>query len=606
MFTSKEIRQKYLDFFAARGHKIIPSASLLPENDSSTLFINSGMQPLLPYFLGAAHPEGQRLVDVQKCFRTGDIEEVGDGRHDTCFEMLGNWSLGDYFKSEQLTWLFEFLTKELGIDPARLFVTTFAGDPKYNLPKDTEAVTLWKNIFEQAGINPDGKIFSYGSEKNWWSRAGVPGNMPLGEPGGPDSEIFYDLGADLQLHENSKFKDQPCHVNCDCGRYVEIGNSVFLTYKKTAEGFIPLAQKNIDFGGGLERITIAAQGKNSVFETDLFSFILDKIAQLSGKNYAAEKLAFEVIADHLKAATFIMGDDRGICPSNVDQGYIVRRLLRRAMRYGRKIGLLDVSWLPEIAQLIIQKYGEIYPELARNAEFVRQHITQEAEKFQRTLEGGLREFYKLAGQNIITGTEAFTLFQSYGFPLEMTQELAAEKNIKVDAEGFKAEFAKHKELSRTATCGKFKGGLADASEATTKLHTAAHLLLAALRKLLGAGIIQKGANITAERLRFDFSYPEKLTETQKKQIEDLVNAQIQKDLAVDCQEMSLADAQASGAMGIFNDKYGAKVKVYTICNFSKEICGGPHVTHTGALGKFKIVKEESVSAGVRRIKATLS
>ncbi|PIZ69682.1 MAG: alanine--tRNA ligase [Candidatus Portnoybacteria bacterium CG_4_10_14_0_2_um_filter_43_36] len=616
--TAKELREKYLNFFKSKGHAVLPSASLIPENDPTSLFIGSGMQPLIPYLLGEKHPRGQRLANSQKSFRAEDIEEVGDSRHTTFFEMLGNWSLGDYFKKEQLSWMWEFLLEELKLDPKKVYVTVYRGNKETGIERDKESVEIWKKLFKGKGIEAkdvdfaekngmrDGRIFYYDDNKNWWSRSGVPANMPVGEPGGPDSEMFYDLGANLKKHENSKFKDLPCHVNCDCGRFIEIGNNVFMEFVKTNKGFEPLPQKNVDFGGGLERMTMVSEGKNNVFETDLFVNILGKISQISGgKKYQGNAAAFEIIADHIKAATFIMADDKGIAPSNTDQGYIVRRLIRRAVRYGRQLGIKNDLWIKEITQVVIDDYKDVYPELERNKDFVLSNLDEEETRFKKTLEKGLKEFEKRE----ISGREAFNLYQTYGFPIEMTKELAEEKGIQVDEEEFQQELKKHQELSRTASAGKFRGGLADAGEETKKLHTAAHLLLAALRKVLNDSVTQKGSNITAERLRFDFSWPEKLTDEQKKQVEDLVNEVIKKDLPVVCEEMSLDEAKKQGAAGVFESKYGERVKVYTVGNdkevFSQEICGGPHIERTGELGHFKISKEESSSAGVRRIKAML-
>jgi len=617
--TSKEIRQKYLDFFQKNGHAVLPSASLLPENDPTTLFTSSGMQPLVPYLLGEKHPDGVRLVNSQKSFRAEDIEEVGDNRHTTFFEMLGNWSLGDYFKKEQLPWVFEFLTKEIGLDPKRLFVTVFRGNDE--IGRDDESVNIWKDIFKNIGIEvkdidfaerdgmQGGKIFYYNEKKNWWSRSGVPSKMPVGEPGGPDSEIFYDLGADLKRHENSTWKDRPCHVNCDCGRFVEIGNSVFMEFIKTETGFEKLKQHNVDFGGGLERMTMAAQGKDNVFETDLFINLIAKIEELSGKKYRDNMRSFEVVADHMRASTFIMGDDCGISPSNTGQGYLVRRLLRRAIRFGRNLGITKNAWLCELAEIIINDYQDVYSELGKNSLFILKEIEEEENKFNKTLENGLKEFEKVSNAEVISGTDAFNLYQSFGFPIEMTIELASERGIKIDEEGFKVENEKHKNLSRTASAGMFKGGLADSGEETTRLHTAAHLMLAALRKVLGEHVFQKGSNITAERLRFDFSHPEKMTTEQIFQVEEIVNVAIRGGLSVVCEEISLEEAKKNGATGVFDSKYGEKVKVYTIGNndyiASMEICGGPHVTNTEELGLFKIKKEESSSSGVRRIKAVL-
>jgi len=620
--TSKQIRQKYLDFFKERGHAILPSASILPENDPTTLFIGAGMQPMVPYILGEKHPKGTRLANSQKAFRAEDIDEVGDNRHNTFFEMLGNWSLGDYFKKEQIEWIFEFLTQAINIDPKKLYITVFRGNEKIGIKKDIEAVNIWTQVFKKVNIDAKnidlaeingmqgGRIFYYDETKNWWSRAGVPEKMPIGEPGGPDSEIFYDLGAELKYHEKSEFSNKPCHVNCDCGRFIEIGNNVFMAYKKTDKGFVELEQKNIDFGGGLERITMAVQGKTNVFETDLFANVIKKIEELSNKKYIENKKSFEVIADHIKASTFIIGDDRGVVPSNTDQGYIVRRLIRRAIRFGRQIEIeiKNNNWTKEIAKVVINDYKDVYNELNRNSEKIVQEFIKEEEKFGKTLEKGIKEFDKLKNEQI-SGKQAFKLFATHGFPIEITQELAQEKNLEVDVQGFKEEMKKHEELSRTESAGKFKGGLANVGEETKKLHTAAHLMLAALRKVLGDHVTQKGSNITAERLRFDFSHAEKLTDEQKKEIEDLVNTAIQADAEVICEELNLEEAKKQGAVGIFNSRYGEKVKVFTVQKdnqiFSKEICGGPHVVQTGEMGEFKIKKEQSSSAGVRRIKAIL-
>lgn len=635
--TSNELRQKYLDFFKSKGHAIIPSSSLVPENDPTTLFTGSGMQPMVPYLLGEKHPMGTRITDSQKCFRTQDIEEVGDNRHTTVFEMLGNWSLGDYFKEEQIAWMFEFLTEEIGLNPEQIFVTVFRGNEKLGIPKDTEAVTFWKNKFSQVGIDAkdidfaeengmqDGRIFYYDETKNWWSRAGVPDNMPVGEPGGPDSEMFWDFGADRNIHENSEFKSQPCHVNCDCGRFLEIGNNVFMQYVKTAAGFELLPKGNIDFGGGLERMAAAKNNTPDIFMTDLFLPIIKELELISGKKYdesSESKRSFRVISDHLKAGTFLISD--GVIPSNTAQGYFLRRLIRRAVRYGKLIGITD-DFTVRITAIIIDMYGGFFPELVKNKSLIVAELKKEEEKFRKTLEQGLKEAEKLfssytqerAEENainepaaiIISGEDSFNLYQTYGFPIEMVRELAGENGFTIDEKGFEQELAKHQELSRTASVGMFKGGLADASEETKRLHTAAHLMLAALRKVLGDHIYQKGSNITAERLRFDFSHPEKMTPEQISTVETMVNDAISKNLPVSYEEMTVEEAKKQGAMGVFESKYGEKVKVYTVGNkeetASKEICGGPHVENTGVLGHFKIQKEESSSSGVRRIKAIL-
>ena len=613
-----EIRRKYLEFFKSKGHVIIPSASLMPENDPTTLFISSGMQPLIPYLMGEKHPDGKRLVNSQKSFRSGDIEEVGDNRHNTFFEMLGNWSLGDYFKKEQLNWVFEFLTKELKIDPKRLYVTVYSGNKEIGVERDNESVEIWKEIFKKHNIDfrdydnsetegmRDGRIFYYGDDKNWWSRSGEPANMPVGEIGGPDSEIFYDMGAELKRHENSEWKDKPCHVNCDCGRFIEVGNSVFIEFIKKEDGFRALKQKNVDFGGGLERLAMVSEGKDNVFETDLFINILKKIEELSGnKKYRDNMKAFEVIVDHMKGATFIMGDDKGVAPRNVDQGYIVRRLIRRAIRFGQQLGITKSSWTKEIARIIINDYKEAYPELNRNAEFIINETEKEEDKFMKTLVKG----EKMISNDKMDGKTAFNIFQTYGYPVEMTKEIVAERGIKLSHE-FDAEYneamEKHQSLSRTAAEGKFKGGLADQSGETTKLHTVCHLLLESLKRVLGDHIHQKGSNITAKRLRFDFSHGAKMTDEEKDRVEKQVNEAIQADYPVSFEEMSLKEAKKIGAEGVFESKYGDKVKVYSVGDFSTEICGGPHVNNTNKInGVFKIKKEQSSGAGVRRIKGIL-
>lgn len=616
--TAKELRQKYLDFFAAKGHAVIPSAPLVPENDPTTLFTGSGMQPMIPYLMGEKHPLGTRIADSQKSFRSGDIEEIGDNRHTTLFEMLGNWSLGDYFKKEQIPWMFEFLTKEIGLDPKRIFVTVFRGSEALGIDRDEEAVAIWQEQFEKAGIEAkaadfserdgmgDGRIFYYDEKKNWWSRAGVPEAMPVGEPGGPDSEMFWDFGAELGLHEKSPWKDQPCHVNCDCGRFMEIGNNVFMEYLKTKDGFELLTQKNVDFGGGLERLLAAKADNPDIFLTDIFQEAKDEIERLSGKRYADNPESFRVILDHLRAAAFLIGD--GVLPSNKDQGYFVRRLIRRAVRFAHKLGIKE-NFCAAIAKKYIALFGETYPNLIESEAMISDELAKEEDRFRKTLEHGLKRFEKSVDDGKLIGKEIFDLYTTYGFPKEMIAEEAKDRKLETPEaawEEFETLFKQHQELSRTAAEGKFKGGLADHSEKTTALHTAAHLMLAGLRKTLGDHIHQKGSNITEERIRFDFSHPEKLTDEQKKAVEDFVNEAIRAKVPVVMEELSLDDAKAHGAEGAFEHKYGEKVKVYSIEGYSKEICGGPHVANTGDIkGVFRIKKEESSSSGVRRIKAAV-
>jgi len=576
---SKQIREKYLHFFKSKKHAIIPSASLIPENDPTTLFISAGMHPLVPFLMGEKHPQGNRLVNVQKCIRTIDIDEVGDAYHHTFFEMLGNWSLGDYFKKEAIEWSFEFLTKELNIPMERLAVSVFKGDDNASL--DQESINIWKKV----GI-PESRIAKLSKKDNWWGPAGQTG------PCGPDTEMFYWI-------DNNE--EAPKEFDPEDARWVEIWNDVFMEYNKTADGeYKPLDQKNVDTGMGLERTLAVLNNLDDDYKTELFINLINKIEELSGKKYEESKgitRSMRIIADHIKAVTFIIGDDKGIVPSNVDQGYVVRRLIRRAVRYGRQLEIKDELWTKQIAEIVIEDYKEVYSELEKNKEFILNNLDEEEQKFKKTLERGLREFEK--------GTDAFILFSTYGFPIEMTQELAKEKGEEIDVKKFNEQMKKHQELSRTASAGKFKSGLADTSEETKKLHTVAHLLLASLRKVLGDHVVQKGSNITAERLRFDFSHSEKMTDEQKEEVEKLVNEVIKKDLEVKCEEMPLDEAKKQGAMGVFESKYGEKVRVYTIDNVSKEICAGPHVEQTGELGHFRIIKEQSSSAGIRRIKAIL-
>ncbi len=627
-----EIRAKYLKFFEERGHVVVPSASLVPENDPTTLFTGSGMQPMIQYLLGAEHPLGTRITDSQKSFRAVDIEEVGDNRHTTFFEMLGNWSLGDYFKKEQLPWVFEFLTDEIGLDPNNLYVTAFIGDEKNNLPRDTESVEIWKRLFKGKGIDAEAaligsesdgygrgmkkgeRIFYYDSKKNWWSRAGVPENMPAGEPGGPDSEIFYDFGRPHDV----KFGAQ-CHPNCDCGRFLEIGNSVFMQYVKKPDGsFAPLPKQNVDFGGGLERIAMAAAGIPDIIAV-CHRPIIDALGKMSGKEYKSnspDAVAFRIVADHVKAAVFLIGD--GVLPSNTERGYFVRRLLRRAIRHADQLGIQDVG-LSALVGPVLETYKEAYPETYAARDAIRQEIDKEEVKFRKTLREGLREFEKVSQKGVVSGKDAFLLFSTYGFPYEITLELAKERDIIVDHEEFKIEMKKHQELSHTASAGVFKGGLADHSEKTTRLHTAHHLLLKALQIVLGPQVKQRGSNITSERLRIDFSYGEKMTEDQKKEVERIVNEKIAENLPVTRSEIAREEAEKLGAEHEFGQKYPDRVSVYSVGPsgatsenprfkeaFSIEFCGGPHVGHTGEVGHFKILKEESVSSGIRRIRADVS
>ena len=650
--TSAELREMFQSFMESKGCHRIPSASVIPENDPTVLFTTAGMHPLVPYLLGTPHPAGTRLTDVQKCIRTGDIDDVGDASHLTFFEMLGNWSLGDYFKKEAIAWSWEFLTDEryLGIDKSRLAFTVFEGNE--DCPRDTESYEIWRSM----GVQPD-HLFYLPKEHNWWGPAGITG------PCGPDTEMFY-------------ITDKPacgpgCSPACSCGHYMEIWNDVFMQYNKQKDGtFIPLAKKNVDTGMGLERTICTLTGKKSVYETDAFTGILAKISELSGREYEADAettRAFRIIADHMRTATFILGDDRGVSPSNTDQGYILRRLIRRAVRYGMQLGM-PAGFTAEIARVIIAQYREAWPELERNSAFVLEQLQEEETRFARTLKQGEKEFEKvcagiaqtrevlesilaaqdkpakakelaqtkklrpspdmqpiieaanagdaaaleqavsarLASLSVMDGRSAFKLYDTYGFPIEMTKELAAEKGMTVDEADFAERFKKHQELSHAGADQKFKGGLADQTLETARLHTATHLLHAALRKVLGDEVAQKGSNITAERLRFDFSFGRKMTPEELAEVERLVNEAIAADVPVVCEEMTVPEAKSKGAIGLFESKYGERVRTYKMGEFSFEICGGPHATHTGELGHFKILKEESSSAGVRRIKAVIT
>ena len=588
--TARELRVKFIEFFKANGHAEIKSASLIPDNDPTCLFTTAGMHPLVPYLQGAKHPAGRRLTDCQKCIRTGDIDEVGDPVHLTFFEMLGNWSLGDYFKEEAINFSFRFLIGELGIPLEKFAVTVFAGDE--DCPFDEEAWKIWNKL----GV-PAERIAKLGKKDNWWGPAGVTG------PCGPDTEMFYWTGT------------EPAPEVFDPANklWVEIWNDVFMQYNKNAEGkFEPLSQRNVDTGMGLERVTAILQGKPSCYETEVFAPLFAELDAIRGVEAipANQRTSSErIIVDHLRAATFIIGD--GITPGRVDQPYVLRRLIRRAIREGRKIGITDV-FAGRVAKVVIEQFAEFYPELAANAEMICTELEREEKQFAAALENGTKEFQKLIDRvpahitkKVISGKNAFNLYETYGFPLELTVEMAQEQGFEVDVEGFKAAYAKHQELSRAGAEQKFKGGLADHSEETAKLHTATHLLQAALRKVLGDHVEQRGSNITTERLRFDFSHPDKVTPEQLKAAEDIVNDAIARKLEITCEEMSVEAAREAGAMGLFGNKYGEVVKVYTMGDVSKEICGGPHAANTGDLVSFKILKEESSSRGVRRIKAVI-
>ncbi|MFA5793069.1 MAG: alanine--tRNA ligase-related protein [Candidatus Gracilibacteria bacterium] len=693
--TASELRKKYLDFFAKKhGHTTILGSSLIPENDPTVLFTTAGMHPLVPYLLGESHPEGKRLVDVQKCVRTDDIDEVGDGTHCTFFEMLGNWSLGDYFKAEAIQMWYELLTKELGIDPTRLHVTCFEGDE--NCPRDLEAAGEWEKygfqVANEKNVGEKQLIFFYEKKKNWWGPAGQTG------PCGPDTEIFFDMCPEAPSHEHKPgagaekinkyvLKDESlrCHPNCECGRYTEIGNNVFMQYNKTAEGtFEPLKQQNVDTGMGLERMTAILQGKPSHYETELFAPVMREIETMSS---SYNLVSARIVADHIRSAVFILGDERGVTPSNGEQGYILRRLIRRAIRHAHKLGIKE-GFCIKFAKKFIEIYGDFYKELVKNSEKILSELKKEEEQFQITLENGeaeiekdilkvkesfeilesenkvhrlemalnaitqivqephmipvlqqglgsalrkLRNEFKADASNMIlddlvledvkkiagalkdsfvlSGKRAFYYFESFGFPIEMTTEILQEKGVIVSAIEFDKAFKAHQEKSRAGSNQKFAGGLADHSDEVKKLHTATHLMLEALRRVLGKHVEQKGSNITGERLRFDFNNPDKLTPEQIQQVEDLVNEAIHADYKIHCEEMTVEDARKSNATGVFVDKYenelAGKVKVYFMGDYSKEICGGPHADHTGELGHFKILKEESSSAGIRRIKAVL-
>ncbi|MBE7088520.1 MAG: alanine--tRNA ligase [Clostridiales bacterium] len=596
ILTSESLRELYLKFFESKGHKIIPSASLIPENDPTVLFTTAGMHPLVPYLLGEKHPAGTRLCDVQKCVRTGDIDEVGDSSHCTFFEMLGNWSLGDYFKNEMIPWSFEFLTSPdyLGIPVEDIAITCFAGDE--DCPRDEESANKWI----ECGILPE-NIYFLPKSGNWWGPAGTTG------PCGPDTEMHIIRNKEAAAKLNSdQFDDAPK------GTFLEIWNDVFMQYNKNEEGkYEPLKQRNVDTGMGLERTLCILNGKASVYETDIFENAILKIEELTGKKYGEneeETKAFRVVLDHVRTATFMLGDVKGIVPSNTDQGYILRRIIRRAVRFGRNIGLPQGA-LNKVSKTFIEKYASVYPELVKNSAKIEEELNKEEDKFSKTLQQGIKEFEKVAERlaqgETIDGKTAFRLYDTYGFPVEITKEMAAEKNLLVDVEGYNAAYAEHQAKSRAGSEQKFACGLADHKEETTNLHTATHLLQAALKKVCSDEIQQKGSNITEERLRFDFNFARKLTPEEVAKVEAMINEVIKADIPVVMKEMTVAEAKEQGFTGLFESKYGEVVKTYSIGEFSKEICGGPHAESTGALGTFKIAKQENVSAGVKRIKAIL-
>lgn len=593
--TGDELRQSFLNFFGERGHALIPSAPLVPENDPTALFISAGMQPLVPYLLGESHPKGRRLVNVQKCLRTDDIEEIGDISHNTFFEMLGFWSLGDYWKQDSQRWTLEWFTGVLGLEQERISVTVFAGDS--DSPRDDEAVQVWLDL----GI-PQERIYYLPKEDNWWG--------PVGKTGlcGPDSELFYDTG----LPEHGP----DCRPGCNCGKYIEIGNNVFLHYYKTAEGtYEPFRQRNIDVGLGLERTLCVLQRTQDVYTTDLFTPVVQRISELRERQESKPALAPEqeqrlirIIADHLRAATFIIGD--GVLPSNVEQGYICRRLIRRAVRCGYELGMPG-TFSAEVAKAVITRNRVIYPELEQRQATILSELTHEEERFRQTLARGLREFQKLEeglrqrGETMLEGQAVFRLFDTFGFPPTLTAELAQERGLNVDLEGFNALFKQHQERSRQASQKKFAGGLADHSERTTQLHTATHLLHQALRDVLGTHVRQLGSNITPERLRFDFSHPKRLTAEEIQRVEEIVNYQIQRDLQTEIEVMPLQQAVDQGALAFFGERYGDLVKVYRIGDYSMEVCGGPHVEHTAGMGRFRITRAETIGQGVQRVRAEL-
>ncbi len=619
-----EVRKKYLEFCKKNNHVIVPSDSLIPSNDSTTLFTGSGMQPQIPFLLGEEHPKGKRIANSQKCIRVEDIDEVGDNRHTTFFEMLGNWSFGDYFKKEQLTWIFEFLVDEIKLDPEKIYVTCFIGDKSNDIPQDFESAEIWKELFKEKGIDAkivelgteaqgykkgmnDGRIFYYGAQKNWWSRSGRPDQMPVGELGGPDSEIFYDFGT---KHDTSF--GMHCHPNCDCGRFMELGNSVFMEYIKNEKGlFELLPQKNVDFGGGLERLAAASNDDPDMYNVDALKNIIENIEKISKVDSKEKVFKCRVIADHMRGAVHMISD--GVEPSNKEQGYVLRRLLRRAIFYATQIGF-EHGDISKLVPPVINYYEKAYPSIKEKEEKIISEVKEEEDKFQKTLEHGLKKLEKMLKEDgEISGKDAFILFTTYGFPIEMTLEVVKDKGLKVDEKMYNIEFEKHRELSRTASAGKFKGGLADSSEQTTALHTCTHLMLAGLRKELGDEVHQVGSNITAQRTRFDFTYSKKVERDVLDRVEEYVNDAIKNSAKVCLNKMSKEEAKKSGVEGSFWEKYPDTVNVYTVEDekgnvYSQELCGGPHLDDLSVIKdkKFKILKEKSSSSGVRRIKAVLS
>lgn len=625
--NTQEIRNSYLEFFKERGHAVVKRAPLVLKDDPSTLFTGSGMQPMIPYLLGEPHPKGSRITDSQTCLRAQDIEDIGDNRHTTFFEMLGNWSMGDYFKEQQIEWMFEWLSEVVQLDMSRVYVTAFIGAPEYDIEKDTEAAAIWKRLFEARGLSSgeaeigseedgykrgikDGeRIFYYDGSKNWWSRNGSPETTPVGDPCGPDSEMFYDFGTP---HDPSY--GEFCHPNCDCGRFMEIGNNVFMAYRKVAEGkFEPLERPNIDHGSGLERIAAAKINNPDVFKISLMWPVIEKIEELSGKSYESNTSSMRVIADHLRAATFLAVD--GCVPANKEQGYVMRRLLRRAIRFAFDLGV-EQNFLEQVVPVVVDMYAPDYPEVAEKRHEVVAVLTKEEKVFRQTLRKGLQQLGKFATDGL-TGAELFTLYDTYGFPVELSTEEVFRQNIKLSEnwrQEFDAKMAEQRARSQTATKGTFKGGLGGQTLEHKKLHTANHLMYAALKKVVGEHVTQHGSNITEERLRFDFNNDGKVSRDQLDQVENLVNQWISQDLPVSFKEYPTAEAFAMGAIGAFGDRYGDVVKVYQMGEgdnrVSFEICGGPHVDHTGQLAEgnktFKITKEEASSAGIRRVKGTLA